>query len=614
MQPILKINLSNGEKQHIEIPGKEFEDFLGGASLAARLLYDDLTSDLDPLDAIAPLLFMTGPLTGTVGPAVGRFVVTGRSPATRLWAESNCGGFWGPELRMAGFDGLWLTGRAANPIFLVIDQAGATIHDARQLWGMETYQTQKAIQDKLGANYKVATIGPAGEKLIPFASILTDHGRMAARTGLGAVMGSKNLKAIAIKGNSEAPVALKDQYKKLRIETNQFLRTENESVVLQELGTASIGDYLDYLGEMPKKYFQNAIFEGAWRVTGSAIAETILAGTSSCHGCVIACGRVVQLKDGLKRKGPEYETLVGFGPNLLISDPVVITRLGELCDRYGMDTISTSNVIGLAFKLFEEGIITNKETGLEKLEWGDAIAIEKLIHLIAHREGIGAYLAEGSRSFGRRFKVEDEAVQVNGLEVAYHDPRGSSGMALVYATSPRGACHSQSDYYFVDIGHVENSLGIEYFPRLAGAEKAKNVAIHQNWRTVYNSGVMCFFANIAPEITLSLINAATSFDWELDELLRCGERGWNLKRVINNRLGLTRKNDRLPKAFLQPFDELRGKPDAYVPDIESMLAAYYQARAWDSVSGYPTPQKLKELSLEWVIKDLYGSRVKEEAS
>jgi aldehyde:ferredoxin oxidoreductase len=606
VQPILKINLSTGDIDSFAVPIQEVENYIGGASLAARLLYDELTKELNPLSDEAPLLFITGPVTGTVGPAVGRFVVAGRSPATGLWAEANCGGFWGSEIRMTGYDGLWLVGRARDPVFLVINDEGVSIRDASQYWGMETYQTQKAIQENLGnKKYRIATIGLAGEKLISFASILTDHGRLAARTGLGAVMGSKNVKAIAVRGFAEISVANKEVFNSLRTQTNHFLLTENEALAARELGTASVADYMDYLGEMPKKYYQTAQFEGAAKISGSAIADTILAGISACHGCVIACGRVVKLEDGKKRKGPEYETLVGFGPNLLISDPAVITRLGELCDRYGMDTISTSNVIGLAFKLYEDGILTIQDCSGLRLEWGKAEVVEQLIHLIANRQGIGAYMAEGARSFGSKFGAEDEAVQVNGLEAAYHDPRGSSGMALVYATSPRGACHNQSDYFLVDIGQVENSLGMKYFSRLAGAEKAKNVVIHQDWRTVFNSGVICLFANLPPQMVLDLYNAACGFNWQLSDLLKCGERGWNLKRVINNRLGLTRENDRLPKAFMKPFDELIGTSDGFVPDVQAMLEAYYEARGWDEVSGYPTERKLIELGLDWTRQDLY---------
>ncbi len=249
--------------------------------------------------------------------------------------------------------------------------------------------------------------------------------------------------------------------------------------VLRELGTAGSAEYFDYLHEMPKRYFHQGEPLEALNVSGSAVKDSILAGVSACHACVIACGRVVRLEDGAKRKGPEYETLIGFGPNLALNDPAIVTRLGELCDRYGMDSISASNTIALAFRLYELGIIDFSVTGGLELAWGDAAAVEQLLHLTAHREGFGAHLAEGALALARRFGVEDEAVQVNGLEAPYHDPRGASGMALVYATSPRGACHNQSDYFLVDFGQVEASLGMQLFDRHAGAEKAANVAIHQ---------------------------------------------------------------------------------------------------------------------------------------
>jgi aldehyde:ferredoxin oxidoreductase len=334
------------------------------------------------------------------------------------------------------------------------------------------------------------------------------------------------------------------------------------------------------------------------------MAETILSGVSACQACVIACGRVVTLDDGARRKGPEYETIVSFGPNLLVDDLAAITRLGELCDRYGMDTISLGNTIGLAFHLYEQGDITAKDTGRLELKWGDVEAIEKLIHLTAQREGIGEVLAHGSRFLGRYFGKEEEAVQVNGLEVAYHDPRGVSGMALSYATSPRGACHNQSDYFFVDWGHANEELGIEYIPRHAGAEKAANVARHQDWRTVYNALVMCIFANVSPQIQVDLINAACGYEWDVEDMMRCGERGWNMKRAINNRMGLTRKNDKLPKTLLEPLKE--GGAEGYVIPFDEMIKAYYGARGWDPGTGRPTREKLESLGLEDVSNDLWG--------
>jgi len=606
MQPILRINLSTRHINEFIIPRQWEVDYLGGASLGARLLYKELIPTLDPLSPEASLLFINGPLSGTSGPAVGRFMICAKSPATGLWGESNCGGFWGPELRMAGYDGLWITGRAETPLYISIVNQRIEFHPAEHIWGMDTYTTQAAVKSELDAkNPRVAVIGPAGESKIPFAVVLTDHGRVAGRTSMGAVMGSKNLKAIAVKGNGKVPIVDAERYALLRSNANHELKADTYTEVFHELGTAGAVDYMDYLAEMPKRYFQNGVYENALKISGASIAESILVGTSACHACVIACGRVVRLEDGEKRKGPEYETLSGFGPNLWFDDPVRITRLGELCDRFGMDTISLSNTIGLVFKLHKMGVIDGDDAGEITLDWGNPDTIETLIHQTAHQEGLGAWIAKGSRELGKHFGCEEEAIQVNGLEVPYHDPRGASGMALVYATSPRGACHNQSDYFVIDMGQVLTSLGMKRMDRHAGAEKAHNVAIHQDWRTIANSLVLCIFANVPAETVVDLVNAACGLDWTIHDLMLTGERGWNLKRAINNRFGLIRKNDKLPKALLQPYSDHPAGADGYTPDFDKMLESYYEVRGWDPKTGYPKKDKLLSLGLEWLLEDLW---------
>jgi len=606
MQPILKIDLTTGQTEEYLIPKQWETDFLGGASLAARILYEHLTPELDPLSPEAPLLFMTGPMTGTSGPTTGRFVICGKSPATGLWAESNIGGFWGPELRKAGYDGVWVTGKASAPIYLWLNESRLEVRDAAQLWGQNTYTTQDKVKEEVGEkSARVCVIGPAGEKGVLFASIMCDHGRMAGRTGMGTVMGSKNLKAIAVHGGNEIPVFDLSKYKKLRSDANRKLRDDNEAKIIREAGTAGVANYAEYLGALPAKYYSQGTFPAVDEVSGAIMTEKILVGRSACQGCVIACGRVVKLpKDVLKRKGPEHETMAGFGANLLNDNLESIVDLGELCDRYGMDSISTSNTIGLAFHLFEMGIITKEDTGGIELRWGDVDAIEQLVRWIGSREGIGDLLAQGSKRFAAHFGVEDEAVQVNGLEVAYHDPRGVSGMAISYATSPRGACHNQSDFFTVDFGHSNEAIGIEFMERHAQAEKAANVARHQDWRTVDNALVMCIFANVEPNEKVALINAACGLEWTVEDMMKFGERSWNLKRAINNRMGLTRTNDKLPKALLMPYPD--GGSNGFVPDINAMLAAYYIHRSWDESTGKPSSEKLTELGLEVVAKDLYG--------
>ncbi len=604
MQPILRIDLSTGVAEEFSVPGDWVRDYLGGASLAARLLYSQLLEGLDPFSPQAPLLFLNGPLSGTAGPTTGRFVICGIGAATHLWAESNIGGFWGPELRKAGYDGLWIVGKADKPVYILIEDNHYEIREAGKFWGKDVYETQELIKAEINRPHaSVAVIGEAGEKGVLYASICCDHGRMAGRTGLGAVMGAKNLKGIAVHGSGKIPLVNPEQYAPLRSIANRSLKQDNEAKALHEVGTASAANYSEYMGSMPAKYYHQGSFPEVDNISGPRMTETILVGQSACHACVIACGRVVRLPDGEKRKGPEYETICSFGPNLLIDDLVEITRLGELCDRFGMDTISTGSTIGLAIHLFELGKISLRDTGGLDLKWGDIATVYQLVRMIARREGFGDILARGSRQLGEVFHAEEEAVQVNGLELAYHDPRGVSGMALVYATSPRGACHNQSDYFFVDWGHTEESLGITYFDRHAREAKAANVARHQDWRTFYNSLVMCIFANVSPQLQVELVNAACGLDWTINDMMKAGERSWNLKRAINHRLGLIRANDKLPKALLKPY--LDGGSAGYKINFAEMLDAYYEARGWDSVTGKPLPAKLHELGLAEVARDLW---------
>jgi aldehyde:ferredoxin oxidoreductase len=603
MQPILTIDLSTGDISTFDVPRQWEVNFLGGASLAARLLYSELDAGLDPFSPAASLLFLTGPLTGTTGPVTGRFVVCGKSPATGLWAESNCGGFWGPELRFCGYDGLWIRGRSDRPVYLWLNDSKLEIRPAESVWGKDTYASQEIIKNEIGVkNCRVLTIGPAGENGILYSGLFCDHGRTAGRTGLGAVAGGKNLKAIAVKGTKIIPLYDPVEYAKLRSETNQALKRDNISQVSHAIGTAGVADYADYLGGMPKKYYHQGAMENVANISGSTMAETILTGTSACHGCVIACGRVVDLGDGVKRKGPEYETVVGFGPNLLNDDLSAIVRLAEFCDRQGMDTISASNVVGLAFHLYEMGILSEAEVGFP-LRWGDTIAATRLLHLIVNKEGIGTWLSEGSRRFAGHYDVLDEAVQVNGLEVPYHDPRGVSGMALVYATSPRGACHNKSDYFFVDWGQADASLGLKLIDAHGGPEKAINVVRHQNWRSLCDALVMCFFGNVPIEDVSLLISAATGFDGGMDDYLRCGERGWTIKRVINHRMGLSRTNDSLPMALLEPQES--GNGGGYTPPFQDMLLSYYTERGWDPDTGKPTKQTLRRLDMDDAISDIW---------
>ena len=335
-----------------------------------------------------------------------------------------------------------------------------------------------------------------------------------------------------------------------------------------------------------------------------SMAETILTGKSACQGCVIACGREVTINEGPyatdgQVKGPEYETIASFGSQLLVDDLPIITALGNRCDAVGVDTISAGNTIALAYLMFDRGIISAADTGGLELRWGDARPCFDLIEQIARREGFGALLAQGSQALAAHYGVEELAVHVNNLEVPMHDPRAMTGQALAYVTSPRGACHNQSDYFLVEMGNSIDDLGIPMTERLEDGGKAHHVARHQDWRTVCNSLVTCFFAATPPSTYVKLLSAATGHDWSLEEMMRAGERAWNLKRAYNCRLGLTRATEKLPKLLLEPLPD--GGQAGHVPDMELMLNEYYAARGWDEATGLPTPQKLAELGLNFAL-------------
>lgn len=603
---ILNIDLASRRSWLQVVSQETLRAFVGGANMAARILYPDLVRSLDPLGSDAPILFLAGPLTGTIGPAVGRFVICAKSPATGLWGESNCGGFFGPEMRAAGHDGLLLRGSSEAPVYLWISEEGVEFKPADEMWGSsDTYETQARIRDDLGDPLvRVASIGLAGESQLPMALVLCDHGRMAGRTGMGAVLGSKNVKAVAVRGRKAIPLAEPARFRELRKDVNKALRNDTVSRALRSAGTAAAADLFNFYGLMPKRYYTSGVFEGVDRVTGATMEETILSGVSACHGCVIACGRRVKLSDGYERKGPEYETIAGFGPNLWIDDLAAITRLGELCDQLGMDTISVSNTIGLAMLMYHEGILTKEDTGGLAIEWGDVGVVEKLVGQMARSEGFGAELAGGARDLANRHGVGEMAAQVNGLEMAYHDPRASSGMALVYATSPRGGCHNQSDYFMVDLGQSVEEVGVGLMKRQGGAEKAENVARHQDWRSVGSALVLCKLASVSPDAVRDLVNAATGFDYTLQELMDVGERGWTLKRAINIRLGLKPHSDRLPGIVLKPLAE--GGTDGFVPPMDELLRDYYRARDWDPATGKPNASLLERLDLEFASSEIWN--------
>ena len=608
MGKLLTVDLSRGQIKEEPLDPKMAHDFVGGAGYAARYLYDELGPDTDPLGAENTLMFMTGPLVGTRAPSCGRHEVCALSPLTGIWGESNSGGFWGAELRFSGYDGLVIRGRAEKPVWLsIVEGQPPALHDAADLWGLDTYETQQRLRDKLDdPQVRVACIGPAGEKLVLYAAIMNDHGRAAGRTGMGAVMGSKNLKAIAVRGKQRIPLADQETFSATAKKAVQVVLDDISTQVYQQMGTASFVDMSIMWGNMPNKYWSQARFDEATNLSGIAMMETILTRSVPCYGCAVACGREITLKDtpyGVEVvDGPEYETVAMLGSMLLVDDLPGVAYAGHLCNRLGMDTISAGSSIALAYLLYERGFLTPADTGGLPLKWGDIETAHTLLELIARREGLGDLLAQGVKRIAARFGAEDLAVHVNGLEPPAHDPRALSGMALVYATSPRGACHMQGDMYSVDMGLTIPEVGIFPGGRFKTRGKAKIVAKVQDWRSLYNSAIMCVFVNPTAPLLVKLLSAATGWSSDIIWWQQTGERIFNLKRAFNNRLGLRRGNDRLPERFFIPMSNGSRRR---TPRLDKMLEEYYRHRNWDWQTGKPSREKLVSLGLSSIAEELW---------
>jgi aldehyde:ferredoxin oxidoreductase len=608
MGKLLAVDLSSGKLEDVPLDPNIVHDFVGGAGYAARVLYDELGPDTDPLGPDNTLMFMTGPLVGTRAPSCGRHEVCALSPLTGIWGESNAGGFWGAELRFSGYDGLIIRGRAEKPVWLsVVEGQPPALHDAADLWGLDTYETQQRLRDELDdQKARVASIGPAGENQVLYAAIMNDHGRAAGRTGMGAVMGSKNLKAIVVRGNQRIPLVNKEAFNDTAKQAVRIVCDDFTTDVYQQGGTASFVDMSIMWGNMPNKYWSQARFEEATNLSGVAMMETILTRPVPCYGCPVACGREVTLKDtpyGVEIvDGPEYETVAMLGSMLLVNDLPGVAYAGHLCNRFGLDTISAGSSIALAYLLYERGFLSPGDTGGLPLRWGEIETAHTLLEMIAHRQGFGDVLAEGTKRIAARYGVDDLAVHVNGLEAPAHDPRAMSGNAIAYATSPRGACHLQSDIYIVDMGLTLPEVGIFPGGRFKTRGKSKIVANLQNWRTLYNSAIMCMFVNPTPPLLVRLLSEATGWSSDIVWWQRTGERIFSLKRAFNNRLGIRRGNDRLPERMLIPMSNgSRGR----TPRMEMLLEEYYAERDWDWKTGRPSRERLVSLGLPDIAEDLW---------
>jgi aldehyde:ferredoxin oxidoreductase len=613
---ILEVNLSNGKIETKSIKEEDQRKFLGGSGLAAKIFFDSFDPNVDPLSPKNPLIIMNGPVVGTQFPGTSRFAVCGKSPLTGIWGEGTCGGNFGPELKFAGIDGIIFKGASPTPIYLSIEDDRVELRDASDLWGMDNYSVTDFLKERHGKEKrpKVLSIGPAGENLVKFAAICNDKGDFIGRVGMGALMGSKKLKALVVKGTKKVEVSHPEEYAALRKSLITKSRDAMPAQSLRSMGTDAIMDLGMVTGDVPiKNWMIGEDLELSANLGGPALTEKYLTKNHACSFCPIACKRVVKVDDGPFKTeegpGPEYQTCCTFGTMIMNYDLAGVIKANEWCNRYGMDTISCGATIAFAMEAFEKGLITKKDTDGIDLTWGNIIGAISLLHKIAKKEGIGAVLSEGTREAAKRLGkgAEEFAIEVKGLEVPMHDPRGFHGAGLAYMTSIRGACHlmhlafpvEQGITTYAEAGSQENYIG------QTSEGKAEMVKLCEDLGLPFNSLAICEFVawTLSANELAEMIRVTTGFDFTLKDLLACGERTWLLKRGLGNMMGVSMKDDRLPKRILTPLKE--GAAAGSVPDVEKLLREYYEIRGLDE-EGKPKKEVLIKAGLEDLAKKLHG--------
>ncbi len=606
---LLRVNLSSQHITSEEIDPRVAKDFLGGKGLAAYCLYKELKKGIDPLDSENKLMFMNGPLTGSKAPSSCRFVVATKSPLTGCWVDSSCGGFWGPELMFAGFAGIIIEGRAENPVYLHINDSEVRIKNAGFLWGMGTVDTISYLREKHRADrtVRVATIGPAGEKQARIAAVIADM-RAAGRGGTGAVMGSKNLKAIAVVGHGKIPIADPLAFNEL---ARFAMKDAGEAGAgMAAVGTAGNVRGVNSTGGWPvRNYSRSQWHEAEAELAGDVYRRTLWGGgkyIKPCYNCPVKCSHLAVIREGkyagISSEGPEYETITMFGSNCGIKNREVITVADKLCDNYGLDTISLGNTIGFVMECNEKNLVSAEDLDGIDLEFGNEEALLKGVERAGKVYGkLGLLLSNGvKRAAAQIGKGSDKfAMHVKGLEIAAYAPRSGQGVALAYAVSDRGACHTRPWLY-----GAEHYWG-ELDPRTT-KDKPLAVKLGQQEKAIVQSSGLCQFGLMSDDISnwslLQLINAATGFDYTKDEITLVGERINNLVRSFNVREGFSRKDDTLPHRSLnEPLSD--GPQKGQIIKLDEMLSKYYELCGWDE-NGIPSKEKLLRLGLDFVVKEL----------
>ncbi len=584
---ILRIDLSKDRISEGRLKERDAKKFIGGKGFGAKLLFDEIDPQIDPLSPRNTLILSTGPLTGTLAPTSGRWCIVTKSPLTSLFLDSQIGGYFGAEMKKAGYDFIIIKGKAESPVYITIENEDVEINNAENLWGKHSFETEEILKDK----GRVLSIGVAGEKLVKFASINTDlrrneRGGNAGRGGAGAVMGSKNLKAVVIKGNKKIEYAYEEKFREAVKKSLKIIKENSFIPLRRKYGTPIWINPVNENKLLPTYNFSKGYFEKAENISGETMHEKIVVKNKSCFNCPIACGKFTKFNFNGKEyelEGPEYETIALLGSNCGNERIEDIAYLSYLCDDFGLDTISTGNIIAFAIEAAKKGLIDLD------IDFNDPIKQGELIRKIVYREGIGDDLAEGVKRFSEKVGGKEFAIQSKGMEFPGYDPRGAFGMALAYATSDRGACHQRVWTVRAEIeGNIKPRYGIE--------GRARLVKEGQDERACCFSLVLCDFAPFDVDTFVELLNTATGFEYSKEEYLKTGERIWNLTKIFNIKNGVTRKDESIPKRILEEKLEI---DEAKIgrENFEKMLSEYYELRGWDE-NGVPKKETLKNLDLE----------------
>ncbi len=611
---ITRIDLGSGKITDFEVKDKDVRDLLGGVGLASKLYLENYDLSADPLSPANPLMIMAGPLVGTSLPGTGRFTVCARSPLTGIWGFGNAGGRFGPELKFTGRDGIIVEGAADRPVYLYVDEKGVCIEDARDLWGRDAWETERLIQGKHpdGRKVQVLSIGPAGEHRVRFANLVHERGDLIGRCGLGAVAGSKNLKAVAVRGNQKIKPALADDYKACLEAARDEIKNAVVANSIKAYGTNVSLSFGLRTGDVPIKNWSLGIDSEASSSLGAKnYTNKYLTRGTACFACPVACKRNVEIKEGKYKTGeipgPEYETVAMFGTMILNHDIEALIHANKIINQLGMDSISLGSALAFLMELWEKGIITAKDTDGVEFKWGDIEALIELLPKIARREGFGDRIAEGSERLANMFSPESARclTTVKGLEAPAHDPRAFHGMGLSYAVSPRGACHIKHLTLYTEGNlYTPGSLGLAPGAKgMTNEGKATLVNISENMGAQADAAAICIFVmvSIRPETYLDMLRTTTGFEYDMEEVLDIGRRIWTLERGITNLQGITRADDMLPERLLTPPPE--GPHAGSNIDMDLMLSEYYEIRGLDS-NGRPSQDVLKKLSLDALAEKL----------